>query len=188
MSIIAPMPENIIVPEFTKTTKEISLVDGKDQPKKEIEEKISLPVGWVEKMFDNIFKSIAMIGGKHWELSKEEVKDLAVSGKPIVEKYLPQIIKYMLEMNFVLCLIRIIGSKAKMQMEIMKAEKLEQQQKEKEQTMEDIIIARTQKYIDDYKSHLEIEREKNAKKENTQTEDTDNEPEDTDDKTDYKMS
>lgn len=132
-SIVQPIPQNLVIPEFTKTTENISTESPKDKDDKKVkEEKISLPQNWVEKFFDNIFKSIAMLGGEHWKLTDEEKKDLAVSGKPVIEKYLPYIIRYMLEANFLLAVIRIVGTKAKIQWDLRKAQQQEQGQKQLE--------------------------------------------------------
>jgi hypothetical protein len=155
------MPEAFIVPEFTEKSKEVSDTDTKEKAKEKPKEKVSLPISFVERFFENIFKSIALIGGKHWELTKEEVKDLAVSGKPMIDKYLEFFIKYMIEITFIMALVRIIGGKAKIQLAINEEKKKLAQ----EAQLKSLVRQQVNKEKgEDFKTKKEL-RDENASKE-----------------------
>jgi len=155
------MPEAFIVPEFIEKSKEISNDDTKEKAKEKPKEKVSLPISFVERFFENIFKSIALIGGKHWELTKEEVKDLAVSGKPMIDKYLEFFIKYMIEITFIMALVRIIGGKAKIQLAINEEKKKLAQ----EAQLKSLVRQQVNKEKgEDFKTKKEL-RDENASKE-----------------------
>jgi len=155
------MPEAFIVPEFIDKSKEVSDTDTKEKAKEKPKEKVSLPISFVERFFENIFKSIALIGGKHWELTKEEVKDLAVSGKPMIDKYLEFFIKYMIEITFIMALVRIIGGKAKIQLAINEEKKKLAQ----EAQLKSLVRQQVNKEKgEDFKTKKEL-RDENASKE-----------------------
>jgi len=167
------MPSNIIIPEFkTPTEEKDTKADSKKDEKKT--EKVSISQTFVEKFFDNIFKSIAIVGGSHWNLTKEECKDLAVCGKPVIEKHFDKFLEWFAEITLVLCLVRILISKGKISWAIENEKKKKLAEHELNKAIETKVEKIEQKRKKDYpKSHADRLREQmdsaeNATEENTE--------------------
>jgi hypothetical protein len=116
----------------------------------------------ISKLFaKNMFKTIALVGGPHWELDKEELQDVSDALHPVMNKHWDLLAKYFAEINLALTLARVCVPKVKQTVAIMAEKKKKEAEKllEKKLLSEGYVKKSQQKLIDGEDEEEEIEED-----------------------------
>lgn len=130
-----PVSDITVSLEKLPSLPKIEMNKEKLETKKEEKDKIDKTIS---KLFaKNMFKTIALVGGEHWELDKEELQDVSDALHPVMNKHWDLLAKYFAEINLALTLARVCVPKVKKTVAIM----AEKKKKEAEKLVEKKLLS-----------------------------------------------